>query len=281
MITIEDLRTKKPVVYVVSDSLGETAELVARAAASQFNSGHTLIRKIPYVNDKLAIDAVMLDASKNNSLIIFTLLSEDLTDYLLQKANEHNIEAIDVLGPILKGLGKIVESKPRMEPGIIHQTNEEYFRRIEAMEFAVKFDDGKDPRGLHKADIVILGVSRTSKTPISMYLANKGYKVANVPLVPEVPVTEEIYDISKYKMVGLTINPEELFSIRQTRLKLLGLPNKADYANLERILMELDYAESIMRRLRCPIINVTNKAIEETANEIIECIIEGGEAANG
>ena len=163
---------------------------------------------------------------------------------------------------------------PRLEPGLVRRLDEEYFRRVAAIEFAVKYDDGKDPRGLLLADVVLIGVSRTSKTPLSMYLAHKRMKVANLPLVPEVDAPEELFWVPPNKVIGLTINPRQLNEIRQERLKALGLHAEANYASMERILEELDYAEKIMRRVGCPIFDVSNKAVEEVANKILEVIRE-------
>ena len=154
----------------------------------------------------------------------------------------------------------------------MRQLDDAYFRKIEAIEFAVKYDDGRDPRGVLNADIVLVGVSRTSKTPLSMYLAHKGFKVANVPLVPEVLPPEELYKIPRNNCVGLIITPDKLNAIRKERLRNLGLTSQANYASFERILEELDYAEKIMKRLGCPVINVSNKAIEETADYILEVL---------
>jgi regulator of PEP synthase PpsR (kinase-PPPase family) len=160
--------------------------------------------------------------------------------------------------------------EPKNEPGLIRKLDEKYFKKVEAIEFAVKYDDGKDPRGLKKADIVLIGISRTSKTPLSMYLAHKNIKVANVPLVPEVPVPDEIFEVPPKKIIGLTTNPIKLNEIRQERLKALGLSNEANYASMERILEELDYAEGLMKRLGCPVIDVSTKAVEESANIIMD-----------
>ena len=262
-------------IFVISDSIGETAELVARAAASQFNFDSKDIKRISYVTDKQAIDNIIEDAADYHSVIVYTLLSEELRLYLREKTIDADILSVDILGPVLSAFGEISGIQPRLEPGRLHKIDDGYFKKIEAIEFAVKFDDGKDPRGLSKADIVLVGVSRTSKTPISMYLANKSYKVANVPLVPEVPVPEELFNVPSKKIVGLTIDPDKLTAIRQTRLKVIGLPGQADYANIQRISDELEYAHQIMRKLRCPIINVSSKAIEETANEIIQKISKG------
>ena len=141
---------------------------------------------------------------------------------------------------------------------------------MEAIEFAVKYDDGKDPRGAKKADICLVGISRTSKTPLSMYLANKNYKVANIPLVPEVPVPQEVYDKDVNRVIGLTCRPRKLISIREERLRSLGLSQGAKYADIERIREELMYADEVMRKLGCVVIDVTDKAIEETAEIVLD-----------
>jgi regulator of PEP synthase PpsR (kinase-PPPase family) len=172
----------------------------------------------------------------------------------------------------MDAFASIMPGAPRMEPGLVRKLDAQYFRRVEAIEFAVKYDDGKDPRGLGLADLVLVGVSRTSKTPLSMYLAHKQIKVANVPLVPEVLPPEELFDVPREKVVGLTISPNQLFEIRKERLLALGLRHQSSYASLERILMELEYSEGIMKKIGCPIFDVTNKAVEETAGKLLELI---------
>ncbi|MFR2519206.1 pyruvate, water dikinase regulatory protein, partial [Peptostreptococcus stomatis] len=179
---------------------------------------------------------------------------------------------------ILRKMKRISGVEPLGEPGIIRKMDKSYFNRVEAIEFAVKYDDGKDPRGLLKADVVLVGISRTSKTPLSMYLANKHLKVANVPLVPEVPIPKELAEVETKRIIGLTNSPEKLNSIRVERLKSMGLSGTANYAKLERILEELDYSEKVMKNLKCPVINVANKAIEETAGIILDLLKENGVA---
>jgi regulator of PEP synthase PpsR (kinase-PPPase family) len=273
-------RKNLPIVFVVSDSLGETAEFVARAAASQFDHGQVEIRRIPYVDDEAHLEEMMEEAKKYNSVIIYTVVKEKLRNELLRLADENGIPCVDILGPSMKAIEKASGQKPRMETGLLRKMDEDYFKMVEEIEFAVKYDDGKDARGLRTADIVLVGVSRTSKTPLSMYLAHKSLKVANIPLVPEVAPPEELFKISNKKIIALTINPELLNGIRSERLKSLGLTPNADYASLERILAELDYAESIVKRLKCPIINVTNRAVEETAGKILEIYYKGERHVN-
>lgn len=261
---------KQPTVFVVSDSAGETGESVVKAAVVQFLPVAVDIRRMPFVHDRTGIDHVVRSAREIGGVIVFTLVIPELRDYLLEQAVMHQVICIDLLGPIISSLEKALDTRARHEPGMIHKLDEGYFRKVEAVEFSVKYDDGRDPTGILKADIVLVGVSRTSKTPLSMYLAHKSYKVANVPLVPELKPPNELFTVSKRKIVGLKIDPDKLNEIRKERLKALGLAGNATYANAERIRQELKYAEQIMERLGCLVIDVSNKAVEETAGLIME-----------
>ena len=250
--------------------MGETAEFVAKAAASQFNSGQVEIRRIPYVDDEEYIGEVLTEAARFGAVVAYTLVIPRLHEYLEEKARELKVRTVDVLGPMLQAIANISGKDPRMEPGLLHKLDEEYFSKVEAIEFAVKYDDGKDPRGILFADIVLVGISRTSKTPLCMYLAHKRIKAANIPLVPEVAPPEELFQLPPRKVIGLTVKPEILNPIRQERLKSLGLAPNADYASMNRILKEIGYAEEIMRKIGCPVIDVSNKAVEETASRILQ-----------
>lgn len=261
-------------IYAVSDSLGETAEQVAKAVIKQFDITDFVIKRISYVNDKEAIDKLIEKASQENSFIIFTLVVEELRDYLAEQAMEYNIGAVDIMTPVLVPLVKQLGLSPKQEPGLLRKLDEKYFKKVEAVEFAVKYDDGKDTRGILLADIVLVGVSRTSKTPLSMYLAHKNLKVANIPLVPEVSPPEELKLIPPKKIIGLILNVENLNKIRKERLKAMGLKDTASYANMERIFEELEYAQKIMKELKCKVIDTTDKAVEETASIIMDYIIE-------
>lgn len=265
----------RPMIYVVSDSIGETAEFVAKAATSQFDTREIEIRRVPYVKDVEYIAEIVEEASAFKSIIAYTLVLPELREALVTQAARYEVPVVDIMGPMMEAIGSVVGNSPIMKPGLLHKLDEDYFRKVEAIEFAVKYDDGKDPRGIVHSDVVIIGVSRTSKTPLCMYLAHKRIKAANVPLVPEVPPPEEIYKLPANKIVGLTIRPQQLNIIRQERLKTLGLTSSADYASLERILKELDYAEEIMKKVGCPIIDVTNKAVEETASKVLEVYYKG------
>lgn len=266
---------RSPIVYVISDSIGETAEFVVRAAASQFNGADAQVRRIPYVDSKETIDEVIQAAKEESALVAYTIVVPELQNYLREQAEAHAITYVDIMGPMITALEESYHRPPKMEPGLVRKLDEDYFRRVEAIEFAVKYDDGRDPRGLLHADIVLIGVSRTSKTPLSMYLANKRLKVANVPLVPEVEPPEELFRISNRKVIGLTIEASHLNRIRKERLKALGLTANANYASLERIRSELDFSENVMKRIGCAVINVSTKAVEETANMIFDMFRQG------
>ena len=265
------------IIYVISDSVGETAQQVTIAALSQFSIDNEYeIRRFPYVADENFLTEILECGKNEGAIIVYTLVSENLLNIAKEFCEKEDLNHLDLMTPLLKQIANKTGKEPKREPGIIRKLDESYFKRVEAIEFAVKNDDGKDPRGILKSDIVVLGISRTSKTPLSMYLANKNIKVANVPLVPEIPIPDEVFKIDPKKIIGLTNNPEKLNSIRQERLKALGLSSDASYANVERILQELDYAEKIMKKVGCPVINVSDKAIEETAGIIIDIKKENG-----
>ncbi|GHH97031.1 pyruvate, water dikinase regulatory protein [Neobacillus kokaensis] len=264
-----------PIIYVVSDSVGETAELVTKAAISQFNGSGMTLKRFPYVEDKEHIEEVLSLAALDKGMVAFTLVKPEMRTYMKVQAEKEGILAVDLIGPIIDEIQAFSGKTPLFEPGLVRKLDEDYFKKIEAIEFAVKYDDGRDPRGILKADIVLIGVSRTSKTPLSQYLAHKRIKVANVPLVPEVDPPEELYKVPKERCFGLKISPEKLNHIRRERLISLGLNDQASYANIDRIKEELTFFEQVVGKINCPIIDVTNKAVEETANVILNYIYKG------
>lgn len=264
-------------IFILSDSLGNTAEHICKAAVAQFETLDYKIRKFSHVKSDEELHEIFEDVlSRSTVVVLYTIVSEELINSVKEFAEKNKIIAIDLLSPITNSITKLTKLEPLEKPGMLRQLNDLYFKRVESMEFAVKYDDGKDNRGVLQADLVIIGISRTSKTPLSMYLANKNIKVANIPLVPEASVPKELFEISSKKIVGLTNSPEKLNHIRVERLNALGLPNGSKYADMSRILEEIDFAEGIMRKIGCPIINVENKAIEETAELIITYLKKSG-----
>ncbi|MEG0383999.1 pyruvate, water dikinase regulatory protein [Solibacillus cecembensis] len=267
---------KSLTIFVVSDSVGETGENAVKAVVSQFrpNFDKVRIRKFPRINDIELIEKIVQIAVKQQAAIVFTLVEKEMRKALYNLAVENNVPTIDLLGSMMDLIELSFNESPLQEPGLVHQLDDDYFKKIEAIEFAVKYDDGQDPRGLLLADIVLIGVSRTSKTPLSQYLAHKSYKVANVPLVPEVEPPIELMQIDPKKCFGLVISTGKLNNIRKERLITLGLTENAAYAQQQRIEQEISYFHQIADKIGCRVIDVTNRAVEETANTILD-MLEG------
>jgi len=261
----------------MSDSVGETGETLAKAAASQFNFTQLEIRRASFLNSSQQVEAALIEAKRADAMVVYTLVSPVLRAALETQAHLLGVTAIDAMGPIIGALEHVYQLTPKNQPGLIRKIDEAYFKKVEAIEFAVKFDDGKEPRGILRAEIIIVGVSRTSKTPLCIYLAHKGYKAANVPLVPEVEAPAELFKVPVKRVVGLTIKPSRLLEIRYERLESMGLSRDIDYANYSRILAELDYADAVMRKIGCPVIDVTSKGTEETAAKVLEFYRRGVE----
>jgi len=257
-------------IVVCSDSVGETAEAVVNATLRQFHANQTKIKRFSHISSEEQVREAVEEASQKRAFIAYTLVQPELREMLKTESIAMGVRAVDIMGPMMQAFIDTFNDYPLSKPGLLHRLDDAYFRRVEAIEFAVKYDDGRDTRGILLADIVLIGVSRTSKTPLSIYLAHKGHKVANLPLMPEVKVPKELFDIPRGRIVGLTMEAESILKIRKERLKTLGLTPLAKYANLTRIVEELEYAEDLMKTLGCVVIDVSNKAIEETAGLIID-----------
>ncbi len=262
----------KPI-FVVSDSTGETAERVVRAALLQFPKHRVRVRLFTRVRDRDAVGEVLEKAREHGAMVVFTLVKLDLREHFHQVAHDLGVEAVDVIGSLIHKVGTFLEASPLNVPSAQMPLSEEYFRRVEAIEFAVKSDDGKEPRNLRRADLVLTGVSRTSKTPLSTYLAGRGLKVANVPLVLGVEPPPELYEVKPERVVALTIALDSLREIRQKRLEQLGMPPEANYGLREHVRAELDFAHRIFKdHPGWMVIEVTGRAIEETATIILEAV---------
>lgn len=261
------------VIYVVSDSTGETAERVTRATLLQFPDHSVRLKLKRRMRDRRALTAILERASVQGAMVVFTLVRPELRDHFNEQAMKLGVRHVDVIGALISQIGHHLHADPVNIPSAEMPLSAEYFRRVEAIEFAVKSDDGKEPRNLHKADLVVVGVSRTSKTPLSTYLAGRGLKVANVPLVLGVEPPEELYELPGYRVVGLTIDVDQLMDIRQQRLQQLGMPPDANYGLREHVKAELECAHRIFRaNPEWMVVDVTNCAIEETATIILEAL---------
>lgn len=258
-------------VFVISDSVGETGELVAKAAVSQYLNPdqNVSLKRFPYIDSIDQVRDIIHMAADQQAFVVYTLVSNKLRDFIVTETARLNVTAVDLMGPLLDALKVELNAEPLEEAGLVRKLDDDYFKKVEAIEFAVKYDDGRDPRGILMADIVLVGISRTSKTPLSQYLAHKRLKVANVPLVPEVDPPEELFRVAPEKCFGLVISPEKLNNIRKERLIALGLNDDANYAKIQRIHEEIIHFNKVVEKIDCEVIDVTNRAVEETANLIM------------
>jgi regulator of PEP synthase PpsR (kinase-PPPase family) len=258
-------------IIIVSDGTGETAVLMTKAAMVQFGNKNVYFTRYKNVRMEAQIDAICDDAAVDQDLLVYTIVSPQLRGFLLTRAREKAIPCVDLLGPILVGLASYFGYEPKSIAGLLHDVNDSYFERIAAMEYTIAHDDGRDLTGLEKADVVIVGISRTSKTPLSMYLSHQGWKVANIPLIHGFEVPKEVSKVDQRRVIGLTIDAQDLATIRRARLERLGQNQGGEYADPEKVNLEIEYANELFKRnRRWPVFNVTGKALEETASEIIK-----------
>ncbi|MFW6295052.1 MAG: pyruvate, water dikinase regulatory protein [Halanaerobium sp.] len=260
---------EQTVIFIISDCTGKTAKNLMESTAGQFPDYDLDMKTFPFVRTIERIDEILEEAKEKNAIIAYTFVKSEMRAHLNQKAENYGLEYVNMMEKPLEIVSNRLNKSPEEEFALKYQLDEAYFKRIEAMEFTLQFDDLNESKGIAEADIVLVGVSRTSKTPLSVHLSYLGYKTANVPLVPEVDIHPSVLENNDDKVVGLTIDPELLNDIRIERLKKMGLGDDATYAAKERIEEEFKYAESIMNKIGCPVIDVTDKNIEETAVEVL------------
>ena len=262
---------RQPVeLHIVSDSTGETAQKLVLALEAQFPDQPFEEIRHPRVENAEDLHIAVQQARGRPAVMVYTLVEPGLRDAMRQLCRRARVHYCDLLGHPIDSISRVAGVAARMTPGARAPLDATYFKRIEAIEFAVKYDDGVG-RGLDEADIVLVGVSRTSKTPLSIYLGYLGHKAANVPVVRGINPPEELFEIDPIKIVGLTIDAERLGDIRTARVKSMGAPRKR-YAELEAIYAELEEAKAVHRRLRCPIIDVSELSVEETSMRIIRLV---------
>lgn len=255
--------------FIISDSLGETGTKVSQAVLAQFPTlTQVKLTKFPFVATKEELLDILRDAYAVGAIVVITLSTKELNEVAYSYAKIHDIELIDYMSPLVQAIQVKSQVEPAQRPRAQYQLNQDYFDRIAAIEFAVKYDDGKDPRGFEQADIVLLGISRTSKTPVSMYLAYKGYKVANLPLIPGIPIPKELYQVPSERLIGLLSTPNTIMKFRQSRLMSLGLPGQVEYSEFDQIKEEIRYSQEVFEKVKAEVIQVNHLAIEETAQKI-------------
>ena len=261
---------KKKILYLVGEGTGDTISKIARAALAQFHRENVIVKSFFLVTDEYHVKRIIKQASHDDALIAFSIVQPDLRDYLIKLAEQKSIKAIDVIGNFIIQLSLFLKEKPMAIPGRQYILDEDYFKRIEAINFSVKHDDGKLPEGLKFADIILIGLSRTGKTPLSTYLANQGWKVANVPVHPQMDTPPEIFKVDAKKVFGLIINVESLVKLREARLEQLGLEPDAKYADPIKVAEEIEWStEFFKKNRRWRVVDVSSRAIEEVAASIV------------
>jgi len=257
-------------IHLVSDSTGETVTLVGRACLIQFDHIEPEEHLWAMVRTEQKVQEILAELREKGGVVIYTLVDQSIRHLLEEGCADLQIPCIPVLDPVVAALGQYLGAEGRARPGSQHVMNAEYFSRIEALQYALSHDDGQSTWDLNNADVVLLGVSRTSKTPTCIYLANRGIKTANVPIVPGCPIPKEVFEINGPLIVGLTKDPKRLVEIRRQRLRLLDQDENTDYVNLEMVSKEINEARRLFSQHDWPVINVSRKSIEETAATIYE-----------
>ena len=259
-------------IFLISDSTGETIDRIFTALKAQFKDFSYKTQQFSFTRTENQISEILKEAkTKKNTIILYTLVDQKLALFLNELSQKNSIPCFGVLGELIENFSKILNKQSLNIPSRQHKLNEEYYERVEAIQFTMRHDDGNDVKDIEESDIILLGVSRTSKTPTSIYLANRGYKTSNIPLVNENSIPEKIKkNKKKICVVGLTTDPERLIDLRKNRLRSLKENEKTDYTNLKKISEEVKAARKTFKKYKWPVIDVTRKSVEETAASIIK-----------
>ena len=268
-------------IFAASDATGTTAERVLRAALTQFEPDQVTITRYGGVRTSARIREIVHEAAQAKGFIVHTFVSDELRAVILNEGRDHSVTTIDLMGPLLARLSDLMATQPKAQPGLFNPFDPSYLQRIEAIDFTVRHDDGRNTHELDQAEIVMVGVSRTSKTPLSFYLGYRGWKVANVPIALSVDPPKALFDLPKRRVVGLTVRPDRLSDLRRVRASRIGTHARG-YADLDYIRKEMEYAYEIFDRRRdWPLVDVSAKSIEEAAVEVVTLLghkIDKGES---
>jgi regulator of PEP synthase PpsR (kinase-PPPase family) len=257
-------------VLIVSDGVGETANRMFKAAMLQF-SEDVFITRHTNIREKKQIREIFKRTLSDQVLVVFTFVSKPLREYMQELAKKQEAQSIDVLGPTMDTLSSLFHKLPVARPGLLHRVDAQYYARVSAIEYAIRHDNNNSLEDLETADIVLIGVSRTSKTPLSIYLAQDGWKVANLPVVEGNPLPKKLFKIDQSKIVALSMDPKRLAEMRRARLSL-GVKDES-YADVNFIKKELEYAQSLYGETTWPVIDVTGKSVEELSQEVLDAMV--------
>ncbi len=257
--------------HLVSDSTGETLTTVARAVTAQYADVSAVEHVYPLVRSQKQLDRVLAEIEEEPGIVLFTLLEKDLVTRLEAKCQEINIPSLSIIGPVMQLFQAYLGAESTHRIGAQHMLNSDYFKRIDALNYTMLHDDGQHAEDLENADVVLVGVSRTSKTPTSIYLANRGVRTANVPLIPGIPIPPQLENLRKPLVVGLFASPERIIQVRQNRmLSLTGNAGDDSYTERSAVAEEIAFSRRLCARYNWPLIDVTRRSIEETAAAVMK-----------
>ena len=261
-------------VYQVSDSTGETLDRIFSALKAQFPDFESKTIHYSFTRTKNQIDKIISRSKlEKNIIILYTIVDDELAKYMVEEAKKNNIPSFEVLGNLISEFSKLLKQEATRLPSGQHALDKEYYRRIEAVQFTMSHDDGKIINDLEKSDVILVGISRTSKTPTSIYLANRGYKVSNIPIIPSKSLPERLIQSSKKTFdVGLVCDASRLLDVRRNRIQSMHEDRPSNYTNEQDILNELENSKKLFKKHNWPIIDVTRKSVEETAASIIKTL---------
>jgi regulator of PEP synthase PpsR (kinase-PPPase family) len=259
-----------PPIYVVSGGMGASGEHLLKTALAQFDADAVELIVVPHVLTLENLAGVVQQVAAQGGLIAHTLVDADLRDHMNALARQYHIAAIDLIGPLLRQLARHLQQEPLGQPGLYRQLNAEHFARMDAINFAVKHDDGLRAHELDQAEIVLVGVSRSGKTPLSMYLSTQGWKTANVPLIPGIDPPHTLFRIDPRRVIGLDLDPERVIAYRRTRQLGLHVPRRSAYTDPQAVYGELEFARALFQRHHFTVVDITEKSIEESAERIIQ-----------
>jgi len=271
-MSAEEQHTPPPPIFIVSGGIGASAEQVVNTVLAQFPDNTVPVVSVPNVRHPAQLEDVTAQARELNGTIVHTLVDTKLREGLTKLAHENDVTTIDLMGPLLERLRTVLGQPPLEKPGLYRQLHRPYFERIEAIEYTLAHDDGQNREGWSEAEVVLVGVSRTGKTPLSVYLSVLGWKVANLPIIPEIPIPPELYKLNPSRVIGLTIDLDRLLAFRRRRISHLGIPAQSPYTDPARLEEELSVAHNVFRKGGFYIINVTDKTVEVNADEVIRRI---------
>jgi len=264
---------KQPLtVYIVSGGVGSSGEQLVSTALAQFPEREVRLIVVPHVRSEGQIDEIVEEANRSKAILAHTMVNRELRGYLAQRLEEAGVIAIDLMGGLLEQTEKALGQPAAGHPGLYRQLKRDYFERVAAMEYAMVHDDGRHPEGWASADLLLVGVSRVGKTPLSLYLSVLGWKTANYPLVPEIDPPQELFRVDPLRVIGLTIEPGLLIALRRERQQRIGAIGEGCYTDPESVNEEVTFARKFFKKKGFTVIDVTDKPLESTADEVIHLI---------